>query len=163
MKSKSFCDPFYQALELQNAGVTAIVIESVPDLVAAYITKQLTVPTIGIGAGNGTSGQVLVFHDMLGLYQNFVPKFCKQYASLSQNTQAALSQYKDEVEARSFPTPQHSYSIKMEELLKAFPDATQVLNVTPSQSQKPVEEHSSKKSTEAVSPLNVSSQEPISM
>jgi 3-methyl-2-oxobutanoate hydroxymethyltransferase len=77
--------------------------ESVPEEVATYITQQLKIPTIGIGAGKGTSGQVLVFHDMLGLYTDFTPKFCKQYLSLSKVIQTSLKQFKQEVENGIFP------------------------------------------------------------
>lgn len=117
------------ALELQECGVAAIVIEAVPAPVSSYITSRLSIPTIGIGAGSGTSGQVLVFHDMLGLYPNLAPKFSKQYLSLSPTIQNALENFKKEVESRVFPGVEHSYTMKNEEFLKAFPDAAPISSV----------------------------------
>jgi 3-methyl-2-oxobutanoate hydroxymethyltransferase len=116
-------DLLQDALELEEAGVSAIVIESVPSILAGHITKKVNVPTIGIGAGNSTSGQVLVYHDMLGMYSDFVPKFSKQFANLGPLVKGALEQFKSEVETRSFPTPAHSYTMKLDEFNKAFPDA----------------------------------------
>jgi len=109
------------AIELEKCGVSALVIESVPEPVASYITKHLRIPTIGIGAGAGTSGQVLVYHDMLGLYSEFVPKFCKTYRNLSVEIQNALKQYRKEVESRVFPSQEFTYPMKKEEFEKAFP------------------------------------------
>ncbi|GAM18227.1 hypothetical protein SAMD00019534_014020, partial [Acytostelium subglobosum LB1] len=106
------------ALALQEAGCFAIVIEMVPELVAANITQRLSVPTIGIGAGAGTSGQVLVYHDMLGLYSDFVTKFCKQYATLSPTINEGLKNFKKEIEERKFPLQQHSFAMKEEEANK---------------------------------------------
>ncbi|EAL64074.1 3-methyl-2-oxobutanoate hydroxymethyltransferase [Dictyostelium discoideum AX4] len=104
------------AKSLQEAGCFAIVLEMVPHATAMAITNTLSIPTIGIGAGNGTSGQVLVYHDLLGLYSDFVPKFCKQYATLSENIDQSLKNYKNEVESREFPSPTHSFSMKESEL-----------------------------------------------
>ncbi|KAM9957807.1 hypothetical protein ACTFIW_012778 [Dictyostelium discoideum] len=104
------------AKSLQEAGCFAIVLEMVPHATAMAITNTLSIPTIGIGAGNGTSGQVLVYHDLLGLYSDFVPKFCKQYATLSENIDQSLKNYKNEVESREFPSPIHSFSMKESEL-----------------------------------------------
>lgn len=101
------------ALRLQDAGCFSIVLECVPANVAAAITETLEVPTIGIGAGGGTSGQVLVFHDMLGMlshphHQQFVPKFCKKYAQVGHAIQEGLSNFKDEVESGVFPGEEYS-------------------------------------------------------
>ncbi|EGG23247.1 3-methyl-2-oxobutanoate hydroxymethyltransferase [Cavenderia fasciculata] len=115
------------ALALQEAGCSAIVIEMVPEIVATQITKQLSIPTIGIGAGNGTSGQVLVYHDMLGLYSDFLPKFCKQYATLSKTIQDGLKEYKRETEQRQFPTQAHSFTMKQEES-QMFIEKLNILN-----------------------------------
>ncbi|KAM9998576.1 hypothetical protein ACTFIY_008220 [Dictyostelium cf. discoideum] len=104
------------AKSLQEAGCFAIVLEMVPHATAMAMTNALSIPTIGIGAGNGTSGQVLVYHDLLGLYSDFVPKFCKQYATLSENIDQSLKNYKNEVESREFPSPTHSFSMKESEL-----------------------------------------------
>jgi 2-dehydropantoate 2-reductase len=111
------------ALAVQEAGAFAIVIEMVPELVATHVTRQLAVPTIGIGAGVGTSGQVLVWHDMLGLYRSFTPKFCKQYATLGADALRALDQYHDEVSRREFPQKQHKFLMKRAVFDEAFPDA----------------------------------------
>jgi 3-methyl-2-oxobutanoate hydroxymethyltransferase len=96
------------ALRLQDAGCFAIVLECVPANVAEAVTETLEIPTIGIGAGGATSGQVLVFHDLLGMtshphFAQFVPKFCKKYAQLGHIIQEGLQQYKEEVESGEFP------------------------------------------------------------
>jgi 3-methyl-2-oxobutanoate hydroxymethyltransferase len=103
------------AIALEDAGCFSIVLESVPYRLGAYITERLSIPTIGIGAGGGTSGQVLVIHDMLGLYDRFTPKFAKRYAELGEAESAAIASYKAEVEAHAFPTREHSYAIPEEE------------------------------------------------
>ncbi len=104
------------ALALQEAGCFSLVLEAVPSSVAEAISQELTIPTIGIGAGLGCDGQVLVFHDVLGLFDRFVPKFVKQYANLRQPMLEAFKAYLAEVEARSFPTEAHSFKINEEEL-----------------------------------------------
>ena len=103
------------ALALEDAGCFSLVLESVPDRVAALITERLRVPTIGIGAGPGTSGQVLVLHDMLGLFDRFTPRFVKRYAELGAAARAALEAFCADVQSRTFPAAQHSYSIDDEE------------------------------------------------
>ena len=97
------------AVALAQAGVFAIVLECVPKTLAQSITSRVTVPTVGIGAGPGCDGQVLVIHDLLGLYGGHCPKFVKRYVELSQQIHAALRQYKEDVEAKAFPEEQHSY------------------------------------------------------
>jgi 3-methyl-2-oxobutanoate hydroxymethyltransferase len=97
-----------EALRLQDAGVFSIVLECMPANVAAAITETLEIPTIGIGAGPFTSGQVLVFHDMLGMlshphHEQFVPKFCKRYAHVGHSIQSGLKEFKSEVESGAFP------------------------------------------------------------
>src|SRR5574337_2026887 len=87
---------------LQRAGCFAIVLEAVPDAVARAATRALTVPTIGIGAGAGTDGQVLVWHDMLGYYEGHAPRFVKRYADLGAVIQEALERYADEVRSGAF-------------------------------------------------------------
>jgi 3-methyl-2-oxobutanoate hydroxymethyltransferase len=104
------------ALALQEAGCFSIVIEAVPAAVAEAVSQQLTIPTIGIGAGPGCDGQVLVFHDVLGLFDEFVPKFVKQYANLRQPSLDAFEAFVAEVETRTFPTPSHSFKINEEQL-----------------------------------------------
>lgn len=104
------------ALSLEAAGCFAIVLEAIPAPVAKVITERLSVPTIGIGAGVDCDGQVLVFHDMLGLFDRFVPKFVKQYANLRQPIIEALQSYCHDVEARHFPTAKESYAADEEDL-----------------------------------------------
>lgn len=106
------------AKDLEAAGAFMIVMECIPDLLAAKITETLTIPTIGIGAGKDCDGQVLVFHDLVGLFERFTPKFVKQYINLSPKIKEALVQYKTEVEEGTFPGPEHSFSMKKEEMEK---------------------------------------------
>jgi len=100
------------ALALEEAGCFSIVLEAIPDRLATLITKKIKIPTIGIGAGAGTDGQVLVLHDMLGLFDRFTPKFVKKYANLSETGVKALQQYVDEVEKGVFPGPEHVFTVK---------------------------------------------------
>jgi len=109
------------ALLLQDAGCFSLVLESIPERLAAYITQHLVIPTIGIGAGSACDGQVLVWHDMLGLFEEFKPKFVKQYANLRPLYLEAFNTFKLEVEERTFPDRQHSYGMPDEEW-KAFLD-----------------------------------------
>ncbi len=104
------------ALALQQAGVFAIVFEAIPAAVAAEVMPLLRIPVIGIGAGPATDGQVLVFHDLLGIYDGHAPRFAKRYANLRAEMARALACYADEVRARAFPAPEHSYSIDPGEL-----------------------------------------------
>jgi 3-methyl-2-oxobutanoate hydroxymethyltransferase len=99
------------ALALQAAGCFSIVLESVPERLATYVAQRLDIPTIGIGAGPNTSGQVLVIHDLLGLFDRFQPKFVKRYALLGADARTALGAYRDEVAARAFPNEEHSYTM----------------------------------------------------
>jgi 3-methyl-2-oxobutanoate hydroxymethyltransferase len=107
---------YQDALALEAAGCFAIVLEAVPAPVAAAVTEALTVPTIGIGAGAGCDGQVLVWHDLLGLYEGKAPRFVKRYADLAAEARRALEAYVDDVRARRFPEEQHTYTIPDEEL-----------------------------------------------
>lgn len=93
---------------LQEAGCFSIVLESVPAQLAELISQQLEIPTIGIGAGVGCDGQVLVIHDLLGLFDRFTPKFVKQYRTLHRDIVSALAEYRAEVEARAFPAAEQS-------------------------------------------------------
>jgi 3-methyl-2-oxobutanoate hydroxymethyltransferase len=99
------------ARALERAGCFAIVLEAIPGPVAAAITRAVTIPTIGIGAGAQCDGQVLVWHDMLGLTSGHVPKFVKQYADLGRDTLKALEAYVADVRAGRFPEAQHTYSM----------------------------------------------------
>ncbi len=102
---------YEDALALQDAGCFCIVIEGVPARLAAFVTERLEIPTIGIGAGVGTSGQVLVFHDLLGLWEGKSPRFVKRYADLGDRARAAMATYRDEVAAGTFPADEHSYGM----------------------------------------------------
>lgn len=99
------------AQALQEAGCFSIVLEAVPAKIAAEISQGLEIPTIGIGAGAGCDGQVLVFHDMLGLFDKFQPKFVKQFANIGEQIQQGLTAYRDEVQARAFPADEHCFAI----------------------------------------------------
>jgi 3-methyl-2-oxobutanoate hydroxymethyltransferase len=104
------------ALALEEAGCFAVVLEAVPAAVAAEVTRRLTVPTIGIGAGRGCDGQVLVYHDLLGLTEGHLPRFVKRYTNLSREIRDALEAYAAEVRAGSFPDEQHTYAMPEDEL-----------------------------------------------
>jgi len=107
---------YEDALALEVAGCFAIVLEAVPAPVAARVTEALEVPTIGIGAGAHCDGQVLVWHDLLGLYEGKAPRFVKRYADLAGEAKRALEAYVDDVRERRFPEEQHTYAIPDEEL-----------------------------------------------
>lgn len=103
------------AKDLEAAGAFMVVMECIPDLLAARITGDIRIPTIGIGAGLECDGQVLVYHDLVGLFERFTPKFVKQYANLAPTIRDALTQYRKEVEQGTFPGPEHSFAMKAEE------------------------------------------------
>jgi 3-methyl-2-oxobutanoate hydroxymethyltransferase len=107
---------YEDALALESAGCFAIVLEAVPAPVAAAVTETLTVPTIGIGAGAECDGQVLVWHDLLGLYEGKAPRFVKRYADLATEAKRALEAYVEDVRDGRFPEEQHTYTIPDEEL-----------------------------------------------
>ena len=104
------------ARELEAAGCFSIVLEAVPSVVAARITETLTIPTIGIGAGASCDGQVLVYHDLLGLSEGHLPRFVKRYANLSREIRDALEAYVADVRAGTFPEDEHTYAMPAEEL-----------------------------------------------
>lgn len=106
------------ALALQAAGCFAVVLEALPEEVASIITKKLSIPTIGIGAGNGTSGQVLVQVDLTGNFPpgRFLPKFVKKYGDVWIESMRAVEAFRDEVKNRQFPNHEHVYPIPKEEL-----------------------------------------------
>jgi 3-methyl-2-oxobutanoate hydroxymethyltransferase len=106
------------ALALQEAGCFAIVLEAVPAQVAARITEALAIPTIGIGAGASCDGQVLVWHDLLGLYSGRTPRFVKRYAELADEIAGALERYVADVRSGAFPEERHTYAIPDEELVR---------------------------------------------
>lgn len=107
-----------QAKALERLGCFSIVLECIPDKIAQKITGELSIPTIGIGAGIHCDGQVLVAHDLLGLFERFKPKFVKQYINLSPMIQSAVEQFKKEVKEGVFPAQEHSFTIKDDELKK---------------------------------------------
>jgi 3-methyl-2-oxobutanoate hydroxymethyltransferase len=98
-----------EALILQEAGIFSLVLEKVPSVLAQDVTDSLTIPTIGIGAGNKTDGQVLVTQDLLGMYEKFKPKFVRKYAGLASVIRSALKQYHDDVKSGNFPSEEESF------------------------------------------------------
>jgi 3-methyl-2-oxobutanoate hydroxymethyltransferase len=105
-----------EALALQAAGCFSIVFEAVPAAISEVLVPKLTVPVIGIGAGAATDGQVLVWHDLLGIYGGHQAKFVKRYANLRAEMLRGVGEYAREVRERAFPGPEHTYSIDPEEL-----------------------------------------------
>ena len=99
------------ALALEDAGAFSVVLEAVPAPVAEAISQRLAIPTIGIGAGAGCDGQVLVYHDLLGLFDRFTPRFVRRYANLNEIIQEALERYRDDVLSRAFPAEEHTYEM----------------------------------------------------
>ncbi|RLC77282.1 MAG: 3-methyl-2-oxobutanoate hydroxymethyltransferase, partial [Chloroflexi bacterium] len=109
------------AVALEEAGAFSLILEAIPGPVAKLITERVGIPTIGIGAGPDCDGQVLVTHDMIGLFDKFVPKFVKQYAQIFPAIIEALETYRDEVIGGAFPGPEHGYSMS-DEALQALLD-----------------------------------------
>ncbi len=110
-------------LALEEAGAFSLILEAIPGPVARLITERVSIPTIGIGAGPDCDGQVLVTHDLIGLFDRFVPKFVKQYTNTFSSIIEALESYRDEVVAGTFPGPEHGYSMSdeaLQALLKEF-------------------------------------------
>jgi 3-methyl-2-oxobutanoate hydroxymethyltransferase len=109
----------YKLLEdaqvLQEAGCFSLVLESIPGRLAELVTQRLDIPTIGIGAGAGCDGQVLVTHDLLGFFERFTPKFVKRYANLSTEMLKAISEYKADVKTRAFPGAEHTVDMDEDE------------------------------------------------
>ncbi len=103
------------ALALEDAGCFGVVLEAVPAVVAGAISQRLQIPTIGIGAGNACDGQVLVFHDVLGLYDQLQPRFVRRFADLRQQILEAFTLYRDEVISKHFPDDTHTYPMNEEE------------------------------------------------
>ena len=97
------------ALALEEAGCFAVVLEKIPALLAKEISEKLTIPTIGIGAGKYTDGQVLVLHDMLGITQDFSPRFLRRYMSLGEQIRSAVKQYSSDVKSGGFPNENEQY------------------------------------------------------
>jgi 3-methyl-2-oxobutanoate hydroxymethyltransferase len=108
------------AKKVQEAGAFALVLECVPAKLAELITKELEIPTIGIGAGAGCDGQVLVYQDMLGLFSDFTPKFVKRFANIGEQMTKAFADYDAAVKDGSFPAPEHTFKIDEEVLQKLY-------------------------------------------
>lgn len=115
------------ALALQEAGAYAIVLETTPARVSEFVSKQLTIPTIGIGAGAGCDGQVLVFHDLLGYFDRFSPRHNKRYANIKPIIVEAVKQYVSEVSSRAFPADENSFAIDDTEF-EMFVEEVQITN-----------------------------------
>ena len=109
------------AYDVQEAGAFAVVLECVPAKLAALISEKLSIPTIGIGAGEGCDGQVLVWQDMLGMFSDYVPKFVKHFAECGDIMVKAFKDYSDEVKAGEFPTEAHSFKID-DEIIEKIKD-----------------------------------------
>jgi len=110
------------ALALQDAGCFSIVLEAIPAAVCAALMPRLEIPVIGIGAGPATDGQVLVFHDLLGIYDGHAPRFAKRFGEVKAQMVAGVAEYAAEVRARTFPGPEHAYSIDDDELERFLAD-----------------------------------------
>ena len=108
------------ALAVQEAGAFAVVIEAVPAKLASLITSKLDIVTIGIGAGAGCDGQVLVYQDMLGMFSDFSPKFVKRYAEIGEIMKKAFAKYDEEVKAGIFPAEEHGYKIDDDVIEKLY-------------------------------------------
>lgn len=108
------------ALAIQEAGASLVVLEGVPAKLAKIVTEKLDIPTIGIGAGNECDGQVLVYQDMLGMFTDYVPKFVKQFASVGEVMKKAFADYINEVNEGSFPAEEHTYKIDDEVIEKLY-------------------------------------------
>ena len=106
----------HDAIALQEAGCFSIVFEAIPAAVSELLVERIEVPVIGIGAGAATDGQVLVFHDLLGIYDGHAPRFAKRFGELKAQMVAGVAQYADEVRSGAFPAPEHTYSIDDDEL-----------------------------------------------
>ena len=108
------------AKAVEEAGAVAVVLECVPAKLAELITKQLQVPTIGIGAGAGCDGQVLVYQDMLAMFGDFKPKFVKQFAQVGDMMKEAFAKYIEEVNSGAFPAPEHTFKIEDDVIEKLY-------------------------------------------
>ncbi|NLX11308.1 MAG: 3-methyl-2-oxobutanoate hydroxymethyltransferase [Chloroflexi bacterium] len=100
-----------EARALEQAGVFSLVLESIPAQLADLITRTISIPTLGIGAGPSCDGQVLVTHDLLGLFERFTPRFARRYTELADNMRTAFSAYRDDVHTRAFPAEEHTYRL----------------------------------------------------
>ncbi len=106
------------AYKVQQAGAFSVVLECVPAPLASFVTENLRIPTIGIGAGNGCDGQILVYQDMLGMFSDFIPKFVKHYANVGEVMTKAFKDYDEEVKSTAFPDEDHSFKMKYPMILE---------------------------------------------
>ncbi|MBQ2053635.1 MAG: 3-methyl-2-oxobutanoate hydroxymethyltransferase, partial [Eubacterium sp.] len=104
---------------LEEAGAFAVTLECVPADLAEYISNEISIPTIGIGAGAGTDGQILVYADMLAMFSDYRPKFVKNFANIGEMMMAGFKAYDDEVKAGTYPAPEHTYAIDAKVLEEA--------------------------------------------
>ena len=109
-----------EAIAVEKAGAFAVVLECVPEKLARLISEKVSIPTIGIGAGAGCDGQILVYQDMLGMYSDFTPKFVKKYEELGVKMDAAFKRYLDEVRDGVFPAPENTFKINDEVIEKLY-------------------------------------------
>ncbi len=108
------------AKAVEEAGAFSVVLECVPAKLAEMVTKELNIPTVGIGAGAGCDGQVLVYQDLLGMFSDFTPKFVKRFAEVGEVMKEAFRKYDEEVKAGSYPAEEHTFAIKDEVLEKLY-------------------------------------------
>lgn len=108
------------AMAVQDAGAFAVVLECVPEKLATLVTGKLDIPTIGIGAGAGCDGQILVYADMMGMFSDYVPKFVKKYANVGEAMREACKSYIEEVKAGSYPNTEHTYAIDDDVIAKLY-------------------------------------------
>ena len=108
------------AIAVEEAGAFAVVLEGIPSKLANLVTEKLDIPTIGIGAGNGCDGQVLVYQDMLGMFSDFTPKFVKRYANIGEVMKEAFQKYMEEIQSGAFPAEEHSYKIDDEVIERLY-------------------------------------------
>jgi 3-methyl-2-oxobutanoate hydroxymethyltransferase len=111
----------HDAQALEQAGAFAIVLELVPAPLSTLLTERVSVPTIGIGAGAGCDGQVQVFHDLLGMYDKFVPRHAGRYANIGEEIRSAVTGYTADVKAGAFPTARHSFKMDPDALAELSP------------------------------------------
>ena len=109
-----------EAIAIEKAGAFAVVLECVPDMIARLVSKKISIPTIGIGAGAGCDGQILVYQDMLGMYSDFTPKFVKKYDNLGEKIDVAFKKYIDEVKDGVFPSSEHTFKVSDDVLEKLY-------------------------------------------
>ncbi len=122
------------AQAVQDAGAFAVVLESMPSELGRMITEQLTIPTIGIGAGLFCDGQVQVFHDIMGMFEDFIPRHTRRYAETGKTIREAVAAYADDVKARRFPTDENSFTLKDDVLNALYGDGKGALNGSVEQS-----------------------------